>query len=161
MTSGKSIIFGAVALLAISLAAYAIPQVRDGYWDSDTPQLTSKDESIVCSRASYRDYRAVSSLAGDLNLDFSPIPEAIADKQRIIDALAAAGPAGNATQVFASYIPTGEVFRTQCAGNTCTRAEIEEPMKACLTQYWNDCVHSLLRYDGQNYCLLEVTEGDE
>ena len=59
--------------------------------------------------------------------------------------------------VFASYIPTGEVFRTQCARTTCTLKEMEAPMNACLTAYWNDCVHSLVRYKGQNFCVLEVT----
>ncbi|WP_148043676.1 hypothetical protein [Paracoccus methylarcula] len=149
--------FGATLIMAILAVAHAIPQVSDSYGQSEKPRLISADESIVCSRASYLAYRKVGTEIGELMLDSSPIPKNAADKQRIIDALAQVTPSGDGTQVFVSYTPTGKVFSTTCAASTCTLEEMEIPMQACLTENWDNCVHSLVRHAGTNYCLLEAS----
>ncbi len=84
------------------------------------------------------------------------MPEAVEDKQRIIDALAHKAPTGAATQVFVAYVPAAEIFETTCADRTCSLEEMESPMKACLTENWDNCVHAMIRHDAKNYCLLEV-----
>lgn len=157
----RSILFATAVLASVFFAAHSASRDAQRYWRSEQPELASGDGSIVCSRASYLAYRKIGSSAGALNMDFSPIPEKVADKQRVIDGLASALPSGDATQVFASYFPTGEIFRKQCDEKTCSLKEMEEPLRACLTRYWDDCVHSLVRYESQNYCLLEVAGGDE
>lgn len=151
------VMFGATLILAILAVVRAMPQVSDSYRQQKNSRLTAADESIVCSRASYLAYRKVGTEIGELMLDSSPIPKNAADKLRIIGALAQITPSGDGTQVFVSYTPTGKVFSITCATSTCTLEEMEIPMRACLTENWNNCVHSLVRHAGTNYCLLEAS----
>lgn len=158
MRAKLPIIFGTIAVFVGLAVAFADSAPSRTDWTAETPRLTSADESIVCSRAGYLNYLRVGTLVGDLILDFSPYPDSVTDKQRIIDGLAATAPTGDATQVFASHFPTGEVFSTTCDASTCTLEEMTKPMNACLVAHWGECTESLIRFESVNYCLLEVTD---
>lgn len=131
---------------------------------SHATESDATNGDLICSDESMTGYQRIAVLAGRMIVSPVPKPGSPEQHRLIHENFRSLSLEDDRTYFIVAHKPTGELFTSNCASETCSFDEVSEPSMQCEMMHYRDwgmdvsaCMFFAVRFRGEKFCLQQPT----